>query len=378
MDEKYQNENIRDIFGRSNWIMESTRLSLLYVSELSGHPGKIDIGGDVEAYFHRRYAECGHEMEALVSVLEEMLPVELKRYLHLGLTSSDIMDTVLSYQIMKAINVVVEMAVDDLTKDLYQWEVPGVALGRTHGKLAEPTTWIHRVKVWRGDIGYAVKELVTVNLPGKLSGSMGDNQHVSREVEERVLARYYQKIRRFTAAQCVGRYHYSNIGNRLATMSSILAKIATDMRLLSFDGINEIEVSKNHGLTGTTTSSSMPHKVNPIGIERVTGLARLARGYASALMESVETWNERDISHSVVDKTAIPDLFHIVTHQITCLTGFVKNAFPVIINPTVAMGSQKIANDLRMGGMSRAEARDMAVEMTKKIHMGHEPNITAD
>jgi adenylosuccinate lyase len=232
------------------------------------------------------------------------------RFLHLGLTSSDVLDTGLSLQIRDALDLVLgkARALKDLLrqKSLRYKDAP--IMGRTHGVHAEPTTFglkllLFYEEVRRGVVRLeAAKDVISY---GKISGAVGTNATVSPTVEQNALRRLGLKTAP-VSNQVLQRDRHAEVMAALAILGATLEKIATEIRHLQRTEVREVEEGFAEGQTG---SSAMPHKRNPVNCERVAGLARVLRGNLAAALENVALWHERDISHSSVERIIFPDSF---------------------------------------------------------------------
>ncbi|MCA1599124.1 MAG: adenylosuccinate lyase, partial [Chloroflexi bacterium] len=242
--------------------------------------------------------ETQHDVIAFLRALAESIGPE-SRFVHLGLTSSDVVDTALSLQIVAAIDLL-ERDVDALEAALTTLALAHkdtVTIGRTHGIHGEPTTFGLKVAVWvdearraRRRLRFAREELAV----GKLAGAVGTHANVPPEVEEDACRRLgLEPVAAGT--QVIQRDRHAVFMAMLGVIAASLEKIATEIRHLQRTEVREAAEPFGEGQQG---SSAMPHKRNPILCERVTGLARLIRGYVTPALENVALWHERDISHS--------------------------------------------------------------------------------
>jgi adenylosuccinate lyase len=248
-----------------------------------------------------------HDVVAFTeAVAEKIGPVS--RYIHLGLTSSDILDTCLACQM--------HQAADLLLEDVAALEVALAALavkhkrtpmmGRTHGIHAEPTTFGLKLAMWLMEVRRANERLVRareVASFGKLSGAVGTFANVPPHVEEHVCAKLGLKPEPIST-QIIQRDRHAEYLAALGIVGSSLDKFATEIRHLQRTEVREAEEPFGEGQKG---SSAMPHKRNPVSCEQISGLARLLRSNVQAGMENVALWHERDISHSSVERVILPD-----------------------------------------------------------------------
>jgi adenylosuccinate lyase len=264
-----------------------------------------------------------HDVIAFVSQVAESVGPE-GRYLHLGLTSSDVVDTALALQLQEAAEVLLgglerfRAAVRVLA--LKYKHTPCV--GRTHGIHAEPTTFGLKAAVWYAETDRNLERLRRAREAvrvGKISGAVGTFAHVDPDVEEeacRLLGLEPAPV----STQIVQRDRHAEFMAALAILAASLEKVALEIRSLQRTEIREVEEPFTEGQKG---SSAMPHKRNPVSCEQVCGLARLVRTNALAALENVALWHERDISHSSVERVILPDstlLVHYMLHQMTRIT----------------------------------------------------------
>ena len=262
-------------------------------------------------YDHRRMEEIfqrtRHDVTAFLSSVTENLGEE-GRWLHLGLTSSDVWDTALGLQLMEAIQLLTE-DIDELREALKSGattyrDTP--MMGRTHGVHAEPITFGLKLAVWWEEMARQRERLQqalhSVQV-GKISGAVGTHATVPPQVEERVCQSLGLEVAP-VSSQIVQRDRHAQFVITLALIASSLEKFATEIRSLQRTEIREVEEPFGEGQTG---SSSMPHKRNPELSERVCGLARLIRGHSVTALENVALWHERDISHSSAERIILPD-----------------------------------------------------------------------
>ncbi len=262
-------------------------------------------------YDHQRMQEVfertRHDVTAFLAAIGGGLGEE-GRWLHLGLTSSDVMDTALSLQLMEA-GEILAREVDDLREALgeaaFQYRDTPM-MGRTHGVHAEPTTFGLKLALWWEEVGRQRRRLddaLSSVRVGKISGAVGTHATVPPAVEERVCAKLGIEAAP-VSNQVVQRDRHAHFVLTLALIAASLEKFATEFRHLQRSEVREVEEPFGQGQTG---SSSMPHKRNPELSERVCGLARLIRGHSVTALENVALWHERDISHSSAERLILPD-----------------------------------------------------------------------
>jgi adenylosuccinate lyase len=261
-----------------------------------------------------------HELIALLTSLEEQVG-EDSRFIHIGLTTSDVWDTATALQLRDAIDLLIA-GQERLEKSLGVLAVrhkDTLTIGRTHGVHAEPTSFGLKVAVWYTEAGRNVERLrrarATISV-GKLSGAVGNFAHVEPDVEAEVCRELGLEAAP-VSTQIVQRDRHAEFSAMLAVAAASLEKIALEVRGLQRTEILEAQEPFGEGQKG---SSSMPHKRNPELAERICGLARLVRTNALAALENVALWHERDISHSSVERVILPDstimldyLLHLAT-----------------------------------------------------------------
>jgi adenylosuccinate lyase len=230
------------------------------------------------------------------------------RYIHEGLTSSDVVDTSLAMQMRDAGKILVsdiERLIEVLGRRAVEFKYT-VEMGRTHGIHAEPTTFGLKLLLWHQEmlrnLGRMKKAVETVSV-GKISGAVGTYQHLSPEIEKAVCLKLGLEPSSIST-QILQRDRHAEFATTLAIVASSIEKFSTELRHLQRTEVREAEEFFSKGQKG---SSAMPHKRNPITFERLTGLARVVRSNSLAAMENVALWHERDISHSSVERIIMPD-----------------------------------------------------------------------
>jgi len=248
-----------------------------------------------------------HDVVAFVSHLAEQAG-EAGKYLHYGMTSSDVLDTALGCQMTEAADLLIARAAH-LRKILAHQakrHAKIVMMGRTHGVHAEPTTLGLKLALWYEEVGRDLdrfkgcRDRVAV---GKISGAVGTFAHLPPKVEQFICQKLGLKAAKIST-QVIQRDRHAEFLSVIALVGATLEKIATEIRHLQRTEVREVEEPFEEGQKG---SSAMPHKRNPVRCERVSGLARLLRGNAVVGMENVALWHERDISHSSVERVILPD-----------------------------------------------------------------------
>ena len=304
-----------------------------------------------------------HDVAAFVDVVSGSIG-EAGRWVHYGLTSSDVLDTALALQLREAGRELTAGA-DALTTALVARarEFAGVlCIGRTHGVHAEPTTFGLRLAGFAFE-SHRNSERLRAALAdaevGKLSGAVGTYSALGPEIERATLGRLGLRAED-VSTQVVPRDRHAQVLSAIALAGAGLERLATEVRHLQRTEVREAEEPFREGQKG---SSAMPHKRNPITSERVTGLARLLRGYAQAGMENVALWHERDISHSSVERVALPDATALLDYMqhlmVRVVSGLRVHSDRMRENLELTHGalfSQGVLNALVEAGMTRDDA----------------------
>ncbi len=318
-------------------------------------------------YDHRRMEEVfettRHDVTAFLTSITESLGPE-GRWLHLGLTSSDMLDTGLDLQFREAGALLLQeldKAIDALREQALRHK-DTLMMGRTHGVHAEPMTLGLKLALWWDELrrqrGRLEAALETVRV-GKVSGAVGTHATVPPSVEERVCAMLGLDVAG-VSNQIVQRDRYAHFVTSLALIGASLEKFATEIRSLQRTEIHELEEPFGQGQTG---SSSMPHKRNPELSERICGLARLIRGNAVTAMENVALWGERDISHSSAERIILPDSCLALDYILSLFTRIIEGlrVFPERMRANIESSkglvfSQRVLLELVDKGLAREEA----------------------
>lgn len=270
-------------------------------------------------------AEVRHDVIAFLTNLNEYVG-EAGRYIHLGMTSSDMLDTALSLQLVDSLQVILIHLQNLIQAIRYraQEHRDTVMIGRSHGIHAEPITFGFKLAGWLAEMLRHRDRLTRLQdtlAVGKISGAVGTYANIDPQVE--VLACQYLGLKPDTAStQVISRDIHAEFMNALALLGASIERFAVEIRNLQRSDVLEVEeffAKKQKG------SSAMPHKRNPIRSERLTGMARILRGNALAALENVALWHERDISHSSVERVALPDsciLTHFMLVEITELVKY--------------------------------------------------------
>jgi adenylosuccinate lyase len=276
--------------------------------------GKIDL-----AKMDEYEKQTDHDVIAFLKAATDSLSdPDAARYVHLGLTSSDVVDTALALQIKEAADLIID-DVEALRVTLAAVALEHkhtVMIGRTHGIHAEPTTFGLKVLVWYDEIGRHLHRLEAARTDiatGKISGAVGTHANVPPEVEDDALKRLGLATDP-VSTQIVQRDRHAAVLNALALLASSLDKFATEIRHLARTEVREVEEPFGAAQQG---SSAMPHKRNPHKSERISGLARVLRGFALSGMEDIPLWHERDISHSSAERVVFPGAFILLDYMLS-------------------------------------------------------------
>jgi adenylosuccinate lyase len=314
-----------------------------------------------------------HDVAAFVDVLGQSAG-EAGRWIHYGLTSSDVLDTALALQLRKAGEIIVAgaRAYRDALAERARAHVDTVCVGRTHGVHAEPTTFGIKLAglAFEADRNLRRLERAFAQVAvGAISGAVGTYSATSPEFERRVLGRLGLGAED-VSTQVVPRDRHAELLSAIALAGAGLERFATEIRHLQRTEVREVEEPFRAG--AQKGSSAMPHKRNPITSERITGLARVLRGYAQAGLENVALWHERDISHSGAERVILPDATIALDYMQALATrlasGMVVHADRMRENLDLTHGalfSQRVLLALVASGRSRDEAYRITQELAQ-------------
>ena len=373
MIERYSRPQMKKIWSEKNKFDKWLQVEIA-VCEAWAELGKIpeeDIPKIKTAHCNlKRIAEIlkitHHDVTAFLSAVSESLGEE-SRFIHLGLTSSDVIDTALSLQLKEASKLLAK-DIAELIAVLENRAIEHkrtIMIGRTHGVHAEPVTFGLKLALWaqemkRNAIRLAEAER-TISV-GKISGAVGTYATVSPEVEDKACAKLGLDPAPISS-QIIQRDRHAQFVTTLAIIASSLEKFATEIRSLQRTEVLEAEEPFAAGQTG---SSAMPHKRNPELCERVCGLARLIRGNAAASMENIALWHERDISHSSTERIILPDSCLVLDYILNIFTSVMKGlqVYPENMqrNLELTQGlvfSQRVLIALINKGLSRQKAYEL-------------------
>jgi adenylosuccinate lyase len=329
--------------------------------------GRIKVKARVDAArIDEIEAKTRHDVIAFLTNLEESIGAD-SRYVHIGMTSSDVLDTALALQLQQAC----EVLLGDFERfraalrTLALRHKGTLCVGRSHGVHAEPMVFGLKPALWYAEAGRNIERLRRAKeavRAGKISGAIGTFAHVDPDVEEevcRLLGLEPEPI----STQVVQRDRHAELCAVLAIVAASLEKVAVEIRSLQRTEILEAEEPFAEGQKG---SSAMPHKRNPIGSENVSGLARLVRTNALAALENVALWHERDISHSSVERVILPDSTILVDYMLHRMTGIIDGlqVYPERMKENMErsyglMFSQRVLLKLADKGLPRQQAYEI-------------------
>lgn len=316
-----------------------------------------------------------HDLAAFVDQICETIPSkQASKWIHFGLTSSDVLDTATALQLKESCELIVKKLelLKNTVKKLSLKYKNTIMIGRTHGIHAEPITFGFKLLGWLSeiirhtDLIKSTKEYVSY---GKISGAVGTYAHINPEIEEYVckkLGLYPEPV----STQIVPRDRYAVYLCRLAIVAGAIERISVELRNLQRSEIGEVEEGFTKGQKG---SSAMPHKKNPITSEQLTGLSRVVRSNCIAGLENIALWHERDISHSSVERVILPDSSILVDYMITKLNTLLENlvVYPenMFLNIEKSYDvyfSQPLLLTLIKKGMTRQEAYSIVQSLSHK------------
>jgi adenylosuccinate lyase len=297
-----------------------------------------------------------HDVIAFLTHVEE-LAGEPARWLHLGMTSSDVLDTALAMQTTRALDRIMSgvIGLANALADKAREHAKTPMIGRSHGIHAEPITAGLTFARWNAEVVRASSRIVRARHAisvGKIAGAVGVYGNLDPAIETEALAKLGLEPET-VATQIVARDRHADVFNAIAMLGTAIEQIALGVRHWQRTEVGEAEEGFGVGQKG---SSAMPHKKNPILSENLTGLARLLRGYAQAGMEDVALWHERDISHSSVERVAMPDATILADFMLARCTSLVQG---LVVHP-----ARMRANLERFGGLFFSEAVLLALVKT--------------
>ena len=378
MIDRYQYPEIEKIWNDQNkfdtWkIVEQKYLETLEENNISpkGISSVIEKTNVTKEEVYEREQITNHDLASFVDILQTKVGKD-SNWIHYGLTSSDVVDTANSLLIKQSLDVTIEL-LDELLHQIElkaKQEMNTPIIGRTHGVFAETTflgnifgNWYQEIKRNKMRLEGCIKTIST----GKLSGPVGNHTVVDENIEKLTLSKLGLEPEIF-ASQIVARDRYAEVVTSLGILASSFERVSTNIRGYQRSEVSELSEPFKDGQKG---SSAMPHKKNPITTERITGLARVVRGYSLSSMENIVLWHERDISNSSVERIILPDAFNLLCFISKDLIAIFKdlhiNHKSIEKNLSDAankLGSQRILSALVKNGVDRNDAYRSVQELT--------------
>ena len=327
--------------------------------------------------------ETRHDMTAFLGSIAESIGEE-SRYIHLGLTSSDVWDTATSLQLVEASNILIQ-DVKELTGILAQRSIEHkntIMIGRTHGMHAEPITFGLKLALWVEEMRRNLQRLTEARKiisVGKISGAVGTYATVTPEVEQKACRKLGLEPAPISN-QILQRDRHAQFVTTLAILAGSLEKFATEIRAMQKTEVHEVEEPFGASQTG---SSAMPHKRNPELTERVCGLARLIRGYAVTSLENIALWHERDISHSSNERITLPDSCLAMDYILALFASVMRRlqVFPHRMKKNLDLTkglvfSQRVMLALIDKGLGRQQAYEIVQKNAMKAWKGNKSFLT--
>ncbi|GAB6876488.1 adenylosuccinate lyase [Thermaerobacter litoralis] len=336
---------------------------------------RIDVGRilSIERQVH-------HDVIAFTTALAEQVG-EDARWIHYGLTSSDVVDTALAVNLTQAVDLLLEevAALREAVAEQARRHKDTVMIGRTHGVHAEPLTFGLKLALWYAELGRNLERLRRARQAvavGKISGAVGTFAHVDPEVEAYVCRRLGLELET-VSSQIVSRDRHAELLAALAILAGTYDKMAVEIRHLQRTEVREVEEPFRRGQKG---SSAMPHKRNPEKCERISGLARVIRGHLVSALENQALWHERDISHSSVERIILPDALILADYMTALLTEIVRDlhVYPEAMAANLErtgglIYSQRVLLALVERGLSREDAYAIVQELAMRGWQGQKP-----
>ncbi len=322
----------------------------------------------------QREAITNHDTAAFVDVVQERIGMPESAWVHYGLTSSDVVDTALCYSLTAAMDIVVDEVRnlrDALTRRA-EASVDTPIVGRTHGQHAEPTTYGAKFALFALQVNRDLERAMRARqgiAVGKLSGAVGTFSIIDPAVEQYVCERL--GLTPVPATQVIARDRHAEVLYACAAIGTSIEQFSLEVRHLARSEVGEVEEPFAEGQKG---SSSMPHKRNPVLAERLSGLARVLRGYLQAGLEDVALWHERDISHSSVERIVMPDALELCVYMLRKATwladGLVLHEDRALENLTNgSLGlvfSQSVLSALIEAGVNRDDAYRVVQQASRR------------
>ncbi len=379
MIERYSSDEMSSIWSEDNkvakWLdVERAVIEILEKEEITpkGLSKQLKEVSITHNEVLEREAVTNHDLAAFVDVLQSKIQKD-SNWIHYGLTSSDVVDTANALLIKESLNIVVEKIAElvNSLKNKAISESDTLIIGRTHGVYAEPTTLGSIFGNWCLEVSRGLDRLsssLEIISYGKISGAVGNHSLISEEIENKILEQLSLKPEPL-ASQIVSRDRYADLFSSFAIIAGTYERIATNIRHYQRSEVGEMYEAFKQGQKG---SSAMPHKKNPIGSERICGLARVVRGNTQASYETMALWHERDISNSSVERIILPDTFKLIDFMTRDLINIIndlvinhKNIESNLNSAKTKLGSQKLLSLIVSKGNSRDEGYKFVQNITQ-------------
>ena len=379
MIERYSSDEMSSIWSEDNkvakWLdVERAVIEILEKEEITpkGLSKQLKEVSITHSEVLEREAVTNHDLAAFVDVLQSKIQKD-SNWIHYGLTSSDVVDTANALLIKESLNIVVEKIAElvNSLKNKAISESDTLIIGRTHGVYAEPTTLGSIFGNWCLEVSRGLDRLsssLEIISYGKISGAVGNHSLISEEIENKILEQLSLKPEPL-ASQIVSRDRYADLFSSFAIIAGTYERIATNIRHYQRSEVGEMYEAFKQGQKG---SSAMPHKKNPIGSERICGLARVVRGNTQASYETMALWHERDISNSSVERIILPDTFKLIDFMTRDLINIIndlvinhENIESNLNSAKTKLGSQKLLSLIVSKGNSRDEGYKFVQNITQ-------------
>ena len=379
MIERYSSDEMSSIWSEDNkvakWLdVERAVIEILEKEEITpkGLSKQLKEVSITHNEVLEREAVTNHDLAAFVDVLQSKIQKD-SNWIHYGLTSSDVVDTANALLIKESLNIVVEKIAElvNSLKNKAISESDTLIIGRTHGVYAEPTTLGSIFGNWCLEVSRGLDRLsssLEIISYGKISGVVGNHSLISEEIENKILEQLSLKPEPL-ASQIVSRDRYADLFSSFAIIAGTYERIATNIRHYQRSEVGEMYEAFKQGQKG---SSAMPHKKNPIGSERICGLARVVRGNTQASYETMALWHERDISNSSVERIILPDTFKLIDFMTRDLINIIndlvinhENIESNLNSAKTKLGSQKLLSLIVSKGNSRDEGYKFVQNITQ-------------
>ena len=377
MIERYSSDEMSSIWSEDNkvakWLdVERAVIEILEKEEITpkGLSKQLKEVSITHNEVLEREAVTNHDLAAFVDVLQSKIQKD-SNWIHYGLTSSDVVDTANALLIKESLNIVVEKIAElvNSLKNKAISESDTLIIGRTHGVYAEPTTLGSIFGNWCLEVSRGLDRLsssLEIISYGKISGAVGNHSLISEEIENKILEQLSLKPEPL-ASQIVSRDRYADLFSSFAIIAGTYERIATNIRHYQRSEVGEMYEAFKQGQKG---SSAMPHKKNPIGSERICGLARVVRGNTQASYETMALWHERDISNSSVERIILPDTFKLIDFMTRDLINIIndlvinhENIESNLNSAKTKLGSQKLLSLI----VSKSNSRDEGYKFVQNI-----------